>query len=79
MSPKVESTVASVIRLFFKTSSVIPDFFYIFNLTLLFSTFSQSFFFLKKSVRIRTWEVLGANVLKTRGLFVCSPLTVMVT
>ena len=38
----------SVIRLIFKTSSVTPDFFYVFNLILSFSTCSQS---IKKSVR----------------------------
>ena len=48
----------SVIRLIFKTSSVTPDFFYVFNLILSFSTCSQSF------KKICTWELLGANVLK---------------
>ena len=33
----------SVLRLIFKTSSVTPDFFYVFNLILSFSTGSQSF------------------------------------
>ena len=47
-----------VIRLIFKTSSVTPDFFYVFNLILSFSTCSQSF------NKICAWEVLGANVLK---------------
>ena len=42
----------SVIRLIFKTSSVTPDFFYVFNLILSFSTCSQSF---KKSVRGNFW------------------------
>ena len=42
----------SVIRLIFKTSSVTPDFFYVFNLILSFSTCSQS---LKKSVRGNFW------------------------
>ena len=42
----------SVIRLIFKTSSVIPDFFYVFNLVLSFSTCRQSF---KKSVRGNFW------------------------
>ena len=42
----------SVIRLVFKTSSVSPDFFYVFNLILSFSTCSQSF---KKSVRGNFW------------------------
>ena len=35
-----------------------PDFFYVFNLVLSFSTYSQSF------NKICLWEVLGANVLK---------------
>ena len=47
----------SVIRVIFKTSSVTPDFFYVFNLVLSFSTCSQSF------NKICVWEVLGANVL----------------
>ena len=47
-----------VIRLIFKTSSVTPDFFYVFNLILSFSTCSQSF------NKICAWEGLGANVLK---------------
>ena len=48
----------SVIRLIFKTSSVTPDFFYVFNLILPLSTCSQSF------KKICTWERLGANLLK---------------
>ena len=48
----------SVIRVIFKTSSVTPEFFYVFNLVLSFSTCSQSF------NKICVWEVLGANVLK---------------
>ena len=48
----------SVVRVIFKTSSVTPDFFYVFNLVLSFSTCSQSF------NKICVWEVLGANVLK---------------
>ena len=48
----------SVIRLIFKTSSVTPDFFYVFNLILSFSTCSQSF------KKICAWELLGVNVLK---------------
>ena len=44
-------------RLIFKTSSVTPDFLYIFNIILSFSTYSQS---LKK---ICAREILGANVL----------------
>ena len=47
-----------VIRLIFKTSSVTPDFFYVFNLILSFPTCSQSF------NKICVWEVSGANVLK---------------
>ena len=47
-----------LIRVIFKTSSVTPDFFYVFNLVLSFSTCSQSF------NKICVWEVLGANVLK---------------
>ena len=47
-----------MIRLTFKTSSVTPEFFYVFNLILSFSTCSQSF------KKICTWELLGANVLK---------------
>ena len=39
-------------------SSVTPDFFYVFNLILSFSTCSQSF------NKICVWDVLGANVLK---------------
>ena len=50
----------SLIRVIFKTSSVTPDFFYVFNLVLSFSTCSQSF------NKICVWEVLGANVLKQR-------------
>ena len=52
----------SVIRLIFKTSSVTPDFFYVFNLIVSFSTCSQSF------KKICTWEFLGANVLKFVGI-----------
>ena len=56
----------SVIRLIFKTSSVTPDFFYVFNLILSFSTYSQNF------KKISTWELLGANVLNLLGLlFLC--------
>ena len=51
--------LCSMLRLIFKTSSVTPDFFYVFNLILSFSTGSQSF---KKSVR---GKFLGANVLKS--------------
>ena len=52
----------SVIRLIFKTSSVTPDFFHVFHITLSFSTCSQSF---KKTC---TWEILGANVLKLNNV-----------
>ena len=48
----------SMMRLIFKTSAVTPDFFYVFNLILSFSTCSESF------EKICTWELLGANVLK---------------
>ena len=48
----------SIMRLIFKTSSVTPDFFYVFNLILSFSTCSESF------EKICAWELLGANVLK---------------
>ena len=48
-----------MMRLIFKTSSVTPDFFYVFNLILSFSTCSESF------EKICTWELLGANVLKS--------------
>ena len=50
----------SVLRVIFKPSSVTPDFFYVLNLILSLSTCSQS---LKN---ICTWEVLGANVIKTK-------------
>ena len=49
----------SKMRLISKTSSVTPDFFYVFNIILSFSTCCQS---LKK---ICTWEILGANVLNS--------------
>ena len=48
----------SVIRLISKTSSVTPDFFYVFNLILSFSSCSQGF------KKICAWGLLGANVLK---------------
>ena len=48
----------SVIRLIFKTSSVTPDFFYVFNLILSFSTCSQSF------KKICAWELLVSSHLK---------------
>ena len=46
-----------VMRLISKTSSVTPDFSYVFNLILSFSTCSQSF------KKICAWKLLGANVL----------------
>ena len=49
----------SVLRLSFKTSSVTPDIFYVFNLILSFSTDIKV---LKKSVR---GQFLGASVLKS--------------
>ena len=52
----------SVIRLIFKTSSVIPDFFYVFNLVLSFSTCRQSF---KKSVRGNFWARTSLIPLKS--------------
>ena len=51
-----------VIRLIFKTSSVTPDFFYVFNLILSFSTCSESF------EKICAWELLGAIVLNTQRI-----------
>ena len=48
----------SELRLILKTSSVTPDFFYVFYRILSFSTCSQSFKI------IYSWEVLGANVFK---------------
>ena len=48
----------SMMRLIFKTSSVTPDFFHVFNLILSFSACSESF------EKICAWELLGANVLK---------------
>ena len=47
-----------MMRLIFKTSSVTPDFFYVFKLILSFSTCSESF------EKICAWELLGVNVLK---------------
>ena len=44
-----------------------PDFFYVFNLVLSFSTCSQSF------NKICVWEVLGANVLKLPNLVSWGP------
>ena len=52
----------SVKRVIFKTSSVTPDFSYVFNLILSFSTCSQNF------NKICTWEDLGANVLKSERI-----------
>ena len=53
----------STMRLIFKTSSVTPNFFYVFNLILSFSTCSESF------EKICAWELLGANVLKCHECF----------
>ena len=50
--------LCSLTRLIFKTSSVTPDFFYVFNIILSVSNCSQSF------KKICAWELLGANVLK---------------
>ena len=50
---KILEMLWSELRLIFKTSSVTPDFFYIFYLILLFSTVSQSF------KKICVWEVFG--------------------
>ena len=55
---KSQKCCGLVVRLIFKTSSVTPDFFYVFNLILSFSTCSQGF------KKICAWELLGANVLK---------------
>ena len=54
-------------RLTFKTSSVTPDSFYVFNIILSFSNCSQRF------KKICTWELLGANVLKRSllGVKIC--------
>ena len=48
-----------MMRIIFKASSVTPDFFYVFNLILSFSTCSESF------EKICARELLGANVLKS--------------
>ena len=50
----------SMMRLIFKTSSVTPNFFYVFYLILSFSTCSESF------EKICAWELLGANILKSK-------------
>ena len=63
----------SVIRLISKTSSVTPDFFYVFNIILSFSTCRQSF------KKICTWELLGANVLKLILDTVSTPRAVKIT
>ena len=55
---KILEMLWSLMYLIFKTSSVTPDFFYVFSIILSFSTCSQSF------KKICTWEVLGTNVLK---------------
>ena len=53
----------SMMRLIFKTSSVTPDFFYVFNLILSFSTCSESF------EKICAWELLGANILNYKHMY----------
>ena len=58
IASEILKMLRSVIRLIFKTSSVTPDYFYVFKLILSFSTCSQS------CKKICTWELLGANVLK---------------
>ena len=50
---KVVEMLWSELRLIFKTSSVTPEFFYVFYLILSFSTISQSF------KKIFVWEVFG--------------------
>ena len=52
--------LCTMMRLIFKTSSVTPDFFNVFNLILSFSTCSESF------EKICVWELLAENVLKGR-------------
>ena len=47
-------------RLIFKTSSVTPDFFYVFNIILSFSNWTA----VKVLKKICTWELLGANILQ---------------
>ena len=48
----------TIYTIFNQSAHVTPDFFYVFNLILSFSTCSQSF------KKICAWELLGANVLK---------------
>ena len=58
---EILETLWSVLRLIFKPSSVTPDFFYVFNLILSFSTGSQSF---KKSLCVGSfWAQMSLNVL----------------
>ena len=60
--------------LILKMSSVTPDFFYVFNLILSFSTCIQSF------KKICVWELLGANVLKLKlRVFLAGHSVAMVT
>ena len=47
----------SMMRLIFKTTSLTPNFFYVFNLILSFSFCSESF------EKICVWELLGAAIL----------------
>ena len=55
--------LCSLMRLIFKTSSVTSDFFYVFNIILSFSNFSQSF------KKICTWELLGVKTESVSVLF----------
>ena len=54
---EILKVLCSLMCLIFKTSSVTPDFFYVFKIILSFSTCSQSF------EKVCTWELLGANIL----------------
>ena len=62
-----------MIRLIFKTRSVTPEFFNVFNLILSFSTCSQSF------KKICVWELLGTNVLKMYRSAVLSKISNVIT
>ena len=63
--------VWSVLRLIFKTSSMTPDLFYVFNPILSFSIGSQSF------KKICTWEVFGGERLKCIAEFLETEITVL--
>ena len=65
MPIEILEMLCSVMRLIFKTSSVTLNCFYVFNIILSFSTYSQSF------KKICTCELLGANVLKCSVLNNC--------